>query len=330
MRNLRVRKFACSVAAVGVLCASAFAASEGSFQKTLKVTGPVNLDVETGSGSVEIRTGSSNEVSVTGRIRAHNNNWFGSSSSASPEEKIRRIEANPPIQQSGNDIRLGHLEDPELRRNISISFEVTVPANARVRSKSGSGSQSVEGIQGALDVETGSGDVKVTDIGSTVRASTGSGSIDADHVSGNLRAKTGSGSIRATGIAGGLEAETGSGSIHMEQTAPGAVRAHTGSGDIKLDGVRGSLDAETGSGGIHADGDPTGTWNVHTGSGTVELRFPSSAAYDLDAETSSGSVSVSQPITVQGNISRKQVKGKVRGGGVPVEVRTGSGSVEIL
>jgi hypothetical protein len=328
---LSLRGVAVTFVAASVLSAgSAFAASEGSFQKTLKVTGPVNLDVETGSGSVEIRTGSSNEVSVSGHIRAHNNNWFGGSVSVSPEEKIRRIEANPPIQQSGNDIRLGHLEDPELRQNVSISFEITVPANARVRSKSGSGSQSVTGIQGTTDVESGSGDVKITDIGSTVRASTGSGSIDADHVNGNLRAKTGSGSIRAMSIAGGLEAETGSGSIHMEQTAPGAVKAHTGSGDIELGGVRGSLEAQTGSGGIHADGDPTGSWNVHTGSGTVELRFPSEAAYDLDAETSSGSVSVSQPITVQGNISKKQVKGKVHGGGVPVEIRTGSGSVEIL
>jgi hypothetical protein len=326
MRGPGVRGVALSVLAAGVLFAyPAFAASEGSFEKTLKVSGPVNLDVETGSGTVEIRTGSSNEVYVSGRIRS-SNGWFG----VPADEKIRRIEANPPIQQSGNDIRVGHIEDPELRRNISISFRITVPANARVHSKSGSGSQNIDGIQGALDVDAGSGDIRVRNIGSTVRAATGSGSIEADHVAGNLRAKAGSGSIHATGIAGGLEADTGSGSIHMEQTAPGAVRAQTGSGDIELRGVRGSLEAQTGSGGIHADGDPTGTWNVHTGSGTVQLRFPSDASYDLDAETSSGSVSVSQPITVQGNIGRKQVKGKVHGGGVPVEVRTGSGSVEIL
>jgi hypothetical protein len=326
MRDLRVRGVALGLLAAGMLCAfPALAASEGSFAKTLKVSGPVNLDVETGSGSVDIRTGSSSEVYVSARIRS-NNGWFGPPA----EEKIRRIEANPPIQQSGNDIRLGHIEDPELRRNISISFRITVPANARVHSKSGSGNQTVDGIQGTLDAETGSGEIKVSNIGNTVRASTGSGGIEADHVAGNLRAKTGSGSIHATGIAGGLEADTGSGSIRMEQTAPGSVKAQTGSGDIELRGVRGSLEAQTGSGGINADGDPTGTWLVHTGSGTVTLRFPSDASFDLDAETSSGSVSVSHPITVQGTIGRKQVRGKVHGGGVPVEVRTGSGSVEIL
>lgn len=326
MRRLQAGAVVSALVVAAMLWAApTFAASEGSFEKTLKVSGPVNLDVETGSGSVEIITGTGNEVYVRGRIRS-SNGWFGPPA----DEKIRRLEANPPIQQSGNDIRLGHIEDPELRRNISISFRITVPSNARVHSKSGSGSQSVDGIQGTLDVEAGSGDIKVRNIGDTVRASTGSGSIEADRISGNLRAKAGSGSIHATGIAGGLEADTGSGSIHLEQTAPGAVRAQTGSGDIELRGVRGSLEAQTGSGGIQADGDPTGTWSVHTGSGTVQLRFPSDASFDLDAETSSGSVSVNHPITVQGAVGRKQVHGKVHGGGVPVEVRTGSGSVEIL
>jgi len=47
------------------------------------------------------------------------------------EAKIKRLEDNPPIQQSGNDIRIGHIDDPELRHNISISYEVTVPAENR-------------------------------------------------------------------------------------------------------------------------------------------------------------------------------------------------------
>jgi Uncharacterized conserved protein len=325
---MRVNRTNLGVFAAVLICAfstSAHAFAQGSFERTLKVSGTVNLSVETGSGSIEIRSGSSDQIHVVGHIRS-NGNWFGPPS----EEKIRRIEANPPIQQSGSDVRIGHVEDPELRRNISISFEITVPADARVRSRSGSGSQTIDGTHGTLDVDTGSGDVKVRNIGSTVRANTGSGSIEADHIEGNMRAKTGSGSIRATGIAGGLEAETGSGDIRLEQTASGAVRAETGSGSIELKGVRGSLDAKTGSGGIEADGDPTGAWMVHTGSGEVRLRFPSDAAFDLDAETSSGSVSVNHPITVSGSIGKKEVRGKVRGGGVPVEIRTGSGSVEIL
>jgi len=301
----------------------AAAAAEGSFQRALQVTGPVHLDLTTGSGDVEVRTGNSNQVRVTGHIRA--SEWFG----GNVEEKIKRLEANPPIQQSGNDIRIGHIDDPELRHNISISYEVVVPAETDLRMQSGSGDQKVEGIRGPLEVNSGSGGLKISSIGDRVHAETGSGDIDIERVKGNVHAKTGSGSIDASDIAGAFEANSGSGHITLQQTAPGSVRVDTGSGGMELHGVEGSLEAKAGSGTIQAEGSPTGAWTVHTGSGEVNLKLPSNAAFDLDAHTSSGSISIEQPHSVQGSIGRKEVRGRVGGGGVPVEVETGSGDIQI-
>jgi DUF4097 and DUF4098 domain-containing protein YvlB len=313
-----------SIAALISLAAlPAAAAAEGSFQRSLQVNGPVHLDLTTGSGNVEVRTGNSSQVQVTGRIRTRD--WF----EGNAEEKIKRLENNPPIQQSGNDIRIGHIDDPELRRNISISYEVVVPADTDLRVQSGSGDQKVDGIRGPLEVSSGSGGLKISAIGDRVHAETGSGDIDIDRVKGNVHAKTGSGSIEANDIAGAFEADTGSGHITLQQTAPGSVRADTGSGGMELHGVHGSLQAKAGSGTIQADGSPTGAWSVHTGSGEVTLKLPSDAAFDLDAHTSSGSISVNQPLTVQGSVGRKEVRGRVGGGGVPVEVETGSGDIEI-
>jgi hypothetical protein len=300
----------------------AVASAEGTFQQTLKVTGPVNLDLTTGSGSVQVRTGSSSEVQVTGHIRV--NGWSGDA-----EDRVKRIEDHPPIEQSGNDIRIGHNQASELLHNVSISYELIVPAETQLRSHTGSGNQRIEGVHGVLEVEAGSGELKISDAGNTVHADTGSGNIDLDHVKGNVRAKTGSGSIHAEDVAGGFEAHTGSGHIVLEQTAPGSVRAGTGSGGMELRGVRGSLEATAGSGEVMAEGNPTGAWTLHTGSGDVRLKLASDAAFDLDAHTSSGSISVSQPVTVQGTIGRKELHGKVHGGGVPVEVETGSGNIEI-
>jgi len=302
---------------------SAAASSEGSFQRTLQVTGPVNLDLTSGSGSVNVRTGSSSQVEITGHIKT--TNWFGGDA----EARIKRIESNPPIQQNGNDIRIGHVSDSELLHNISISYELVVPAETQLHSHTGSGSQSIEGIRRELDIESGSGSLKVSDIGDTVRAQTGSGGIEIDRIKGNVRTKAGSGSIRATDIAGGFEGHTGSGHITLEQTASGSVRAETGSGGMELRGVHGSLEAEAGSGTITAEGNPTGSWTVHSGSGNIHLTFASEAGFDLEAHTSSGSISVSQPVTVQGSMGRKELRGKVHGGGVPVEVETGSGNIEI-
>lgn len=301
----------------------AAAAAEGSFQRALQVTGPVHMDLNTGSGSVEVRTGDSGQVRVTGHIRA--SEWFG----GNVQEKIRRLEANPPIQQNGNEIRIGRIDDPDLRHNISISYEVVVPAETDLKIQSGSGDQSVAGIRGPLEVSAGSGGLKISAIGDRVHAETGSGDIDIDRVKGNVHAKTGSGSIDANDIAGAFEGDSGSGHITLQQTAPGSVRVDTGSGGMELHGVHGSLEAKAGSGTIQAEGDPTGAWTVHTGSGEVRLKLPSGAAFDLDAHTSSGSISVDQPHTVQGSVGRKEVRGRVGGGGVPVEVQTGSGDIQI-
>jgi DUF4097 and DUF4098 domain-containing protein YvlB len=302
---------------------SVAASSEGSFQRTLQVTGPVNLDLNTGSGSVNVRTGSSSEVQVTGHIKT--TNWLGGNA----DERVKRIEANPPIQQSGNDIRIGHVGDTELLHNLSISYDLVVPAETELRSHTGSGSQSVEGLQKQIEIESGSGSLKISDIGDTVRAETGAGGIEIDRVKGYVRTKAGSGSIRATDIAGGFEGRTGSGHITLEQTASGSVRANTGSGGMELRGVHGSLDARAGSGTITAEGNPTGSWTVDSGSGNIHLKLASEASFDLDAHTSSGSISVSQPVTVQGTMGHKELRGKVHGGGVAVQVETGSGNIEI-
>jgi DUF4097 and DUF4098 domain-containing protein YvlB len=309
---------------LATLTAGAFASARGEFERTLKVSGNVNLQVETGSGSIDVRTGNSSEVRLVGHIYV--NDWFGGGDA---DAKVKKIEGNPPVQQSGNDIRIGHIDDPDLKRNVSISYELVVPANTELKASSGSGSQTISGISGTLEASTGSGSLKISDIGSSVRAHTGSGSVEIDGAKGSVYARTGSGSIHARDVAGGFDGQTGSGHLTLEQTAPGSVRAETGSGGLELHNVRGSLQAQAGSGSIRADGEATGGWTVHTGSGSVQLRLPQNASFDLNAHTGSGSINLSHPVTVQGTIGRKEVRGKVGSGGVPVEVQTGSGNIMI-
>jgi hypothetical protein len=301
----------------------ALAAVEGSFQRDLKITGAVDLEVTTGSGSITVRPGASDVVRVTGRIRA--NDWLDRNA----QERVRRLEANPPIEQNGNSIHIGKITDPELRRNLSISYEIVVPLETQLKSHTGSGNQAVDGIRGPVDANAGSGGIKTSNIGNTVHLETGSGDVEAEHVKGNLRARTGSGSIRGIDIAGGFEGNTGSGNVTLEQTATGAVRVESGSGEMELRGVRASLEARTGSGDIAVEGDPTAAWLLHTGSGSVQLKLPSEASFDLNAHTSSGRIHSDRPVSVQGSMGRHEIRGKVGGGGVPVEVETGSGNIEI-
>jgi hypothetical protein len=317
-------RLAVAIATLGMCAAPALAEVHGQFERTLSVSGHVDVQVETGSGSIEVHRGGSNQIHVVGRISA--NEWFGGGNA---EERIKKIESNPPIQQSGNDVRIGHVDDPELKHNLSISYEITVPESTQLRSSSGSGTQNIADIAGPLEANTGSGEVKLSNIGAGVHAHTGSGNIEANEVHGSLYARTGSGSIHATNIAGGFDGQTGSGHLTLEQSAPGSVHAETGSGGLELRNVKGSLQASAGSGDVRVEGEATGGWMVRTGSGSVQLKLPGNASFDLDAHTGSGSINLSHPVLVQGSIGRKEVKGKVGGGGVPVEVQTGSGSIRI-
>jgi hypothetical protein len=300
--------------------------AEGQFDKTLKVTGAVNLTVDTGSGTISVRPGDGSSVHVIGRIRVREG-W--GTSEAAAKDKVHKLETNPPIVQEGNTIHIGEIHDEELRRNVSISYEVVTPAETQLHSSTGSGSQMVEGVRGPVETTTGSGSINVSKIGNELRASTGSGTITLEDIKGSVHATTGSGGIRANGIAGGLSAHTGSGTVEYEQTAPGDVDIETGSGGIEMRGVHGSVHARAGSGHIMVDGAPTGDWRLHTGSGGVTLRLPADAGFELDASTGSGSVTTTHELTVSGTLNRHELRGKAHGGGPVIYASTSSGSIRV-
>jgi hypothetical protein len=310
-------------------CGVAYPAVEGKFSRTLNVSGFVDLEVSNGSGKIDVRTGGPGTVQVLGTIRA-GNDWRG----GDPQDKVRYLEANPPIEQTGNTIRIGRIDNPAYRNNVSISYEIVIPSETRVKATTGSGSIRIEGTRGPVDAGTGSGSIRVFDVREGLTAHTGSGSIHLEHIGGSVETRTGSGSIRAEGIAGPVKAETGSGSIFVEMTAgQGAgsrdAEVTTGSGSIEVSGVDGSLQARTGSGGIRAGGNPSGDWDVDAASGSVTLRLEDGSSCNLVAHSSSGRITAEHPGLVTESVGRRDMRGKVGGGGPVVQVRTRSGGITI-
>ena len=283
----------------------ASSAPQGTFDRTLQVSGPVDLEVLTRSGDVTVRAGSAGAVQIHGKIHVGDHWLMGGR-----EADVHQIEQNPPIRPEGNNI---HIEYVDIK-NISVDYEITVPADTTVRSHTGSGDQVIEGTRGSVELQTGSGDLKLSNL------------------AGEIRVQTGSGNVRARQVAGAVKG-TGSGDIEIEETSAGDIDLHTGSGNIIARGVQGGFHGETGSGDITAEGTQSGSWEIHTGSGNVHVRLPQNAAFDADISTSSGTVDVGAPIemTVQGRVGdmHKQIRGKVRGGGPLLRVRTGSGDISI-
>ena len=121
----------------------------------------------------------------------------------------------------------------------------------------------------------------------------------------------------------------GSGGIYLAQSAPGDIKVSTGSGGIELHNIDGALHARAGSGRVRVNGVQNGTWDIDTGSGSISVDLPDDAAFQLDAESSSGSIVIDHPVTVQGKISKRHLRGDVRGGGDLLKLDTGSGGITV-
>lgn len=327
VRMRRSAVTACLSALVFVPAAAEAQRAEGSFTRTLTVSGSPEIEVVSGSGRIEVRSGADGRIEIEGRIQA--SDGWGRRSAVRPDEQVRRLEADPPIQQTGNAIRIGHIEDEDLKNGVSLSYTLTVPASSALRTRTGSGSQQIEGVGGEINASTGSGSLNFRSTGGGVRASTGSGSITAETVGGPFHATTGSGSIRASGVGGAITAKTGSGGIDVEQTGSGNVEVSSGSGTVRLRGVRGALRANTASGGVTVEGELAGDWRLSAASGTVRVSLPPGQGFELDAGTGSGRIDVAAPVTISGTVDRRSLRGSVQGGGPLLHVRTSSGSIHI-
>jgi len=256
-------------------------ATEATFDRTLSVSGRVELSIATGSGNIHLTHGAGNQVHIFGKVKS---GWGGN------EQRVHEIAANPPIEQTGNIIRIGaHHEN---LRNISIDYEIQASENV------------------FLEAGSGSGDIVVDGVGE------------------NAKISTGSGNIHATGLHGGFTVDTGSGNIYVEQSGQGEVKAQTGSGDIEVKGVHGALKAQTGSGGIKITGTPSADWKLETGSGNVEL-WTGSAPLTIDASFGSGGLHTDREMLTQDSSDHHHISGKLNGGGPLVRIGTGSGEIRV-
>lgn len=289
-----------------LITASAGASVVGTFDRTLTVTGPVDLEVLTHSGDITVHSGPAGSVTIHATIHV-GSRWL----SGSHDADVKELQQNPPIHQSGNNIRI---DSPDLR-DVSVDYQITAPTETAVRSHTGSGDQTLEGLRGRIELESGSGDLRLS------------------RLTGELRFRTGSGNVEAEELSGPVYCRAGSGDLSIEETGSGDANLETGSGNIHVKGLSGGLRASAGSGDITIVGTPKESWEIHTGSGDVRLRLPSDAAFDVDLSTSSGDATIDHPVatTVQGRVQQghKTVTGKVRGGGPLLSVRTGSGDVRV-
>jgi hypothetical protein len=222
---------------------SAGAAAEGHFDRSFPVSSPVKLDVWTGSGDISVHAGEPGKIEIHARLHGTDSN------DESLESRIQAIDLNPPILRDNDDhsVRIGHFDNEDIARGISIAYEIVVPADAQLRSETGSGDQTVEGIRGSVDATSGSGSLHLWHIAKDIHADTGSGDIDLRDIHGKVHAKAGTGTIRAAEI---VRDRAPSPHTTLSMLSPSTsqrsitVKVITDSDDVEMEVITGSGDVE--------------------------------------------------------------------------------------
>jgi hypothetical protein len=284
---------------------------EDSFEESLEVSGPLRLDVRTGSGEIELVRSEDGKLSVSSsfKVRAR--------SEQEAKELAGRIKLDPPVEFAGDLIRIGDLGKYGFGHwpfgpSVVFDFVIRAPAETEARLDSGSGDQEVRGLKGPIKTEAGSGDVEVADVEADVDVDTGSGDIRLGRVGGEAKVDAGSGDIELNQIAGRAKVDVGSGDVLLKEMG-GDVEVEAGSGDIILESAIGA----------------NASWTLDTGSGDVRLLLPSHSQFSLRAKTNSGEFETDFPLVLSGKIG-KSVEGKV--GENPtavVQIKTSSGDIRI-
>jgi DUF4097 and DUF4098 domain-containing protein YvlB len=198
-------------------------------------------------------------------------------------------------------------------------FEVTVPVGTKVVASSWSGSVSVRGVRGVVDIHAQSADVDVRDAGSRVDLESLSGDVTVSGIAGEANIHTISGSITLSGAHGDVSVETVSGDVDLRDVTAKQIRAHTTSGEI---GFVGAI----------LDG---GRYEFNTHSGEITLGLPANIGAELSVATFNGGIESEFPITLKagqhgiGAAQAKRLNFTVGHGSARVSAETFSGDINL-
>jgi len=162
------------------------------------------------------------------------------------------------MEQADNriDVTASVLDSSAQESDLSENIQLTVPEETELQIKSQSGLIYVEQVLGDMTLESIAGDIHLKE------------------VSGYIIVRTTGGTLVCTLCGGKLKFDSVSGSAQILQPSLTNVTLYTSFGNILFDG----------------DFIRTGIYSMKSGRGLVEVRFASTDSFDLNAQTTSGTV----------------------------------------
>ena len=295
--------------------------ANGSFSRTLNVTGPIRLEFSNAAGDVTINGSTDGKAHVQAEVRASGISF------TNPQKRIDELVANPPVEQVGDTIRIG--KDLARLRNITVSYTIEVPRETEISTTVVSGSQTIRGVRGPVKAVAVSGAIHVERIDRYAQLTTVSGSIDAKDMGNDVRASSASGKVTLSNVKGDVIVNALSGATQVLKLE-GRVEATAASGSIDVEGAKSDVKIHAASGHVSVQGDPgkNSYWNLNTVSGPVRLSVPRSTNFHLSAEAVSGEIQADIPIVIEEQ-GKHSLRARMGDGGGRVEVHTVTGEIRL-
>ncbi len=191
-------------------------------------------------------------------------------------------------------------------------LELQVPQGSSVDLRSLSADVTVQGVNGAVHVETVSGDVELTDGSpSEIDVRSTSGDVKIAASSPQTRAHSVSGDLHVTGVRGRASLRTVSGECVLSGGEFESVEVHSISGDVVF------------TGGVTRQG----TFEVQTHSGDQALHLPPTTGADVEMATTNGD------LVIDMGSGRKTGEGaltaRIGAGGARLRLRSFSGDIKV-
>jgi DUF4097 and DUF4098 domain-containing protein YvlB len=315
--------------------------------KSLTEAAIQKIHIETSGGNITVEgveSGARMEVFIN-----YNNNRGSKFTAAELQNKLQqeyefKIETNnnqltaiaKPISRNGNWWKNG----------LTISFRIYAPKTVASRlSTSGgnivlknlsSGDQDfttsggnlvIEHTGGKLSGVTSGGNIEVKYAGNDMDLSTSGGNIKAEQCKGKMRLTTSGGNLSLNALQGDINATTSGGDVRGENIT-GDLSAHTSGGDIDLRQLSGALESSTSGGDISVAFSALGKFvKINNSGGNISLLMPAGSGIKMNLRADH--ISTSTLTNFQGDVEDHQVKGTINGGGVPVDVYTSSGRINL-
>lgn len=266
-----------------------------------------SVEIHTSGGSINVVGTSSNEVEVKMIVKRGRQFLTPSDEDLSDfeitiEQDGDRIVAEATTDRSGWSGLFGS------GRNISISFDVSVPQGSSVDGRTSGGSISVANIHNQVNMRTSGGSVKAEGISGNADLRTSGGSITLNEISGVMDARTSGGSIRVKDLKGEADLRTSGGSIRLENISA-KLSARTSGGSIRAQLVEFNDDVI-----------------LRTSGGSIRIDMPFTHNYNLELR---GGRVAAELHDFTGKSERNRITGKIGEGGPLLSARTSGSSVQI-